>query len=392
MFSASSAIAHRADNYTAPILNHIVFLTMGIALAWAIHFIPYKIIRILGFLGLITSLILLLYMLLPGRGVTLNHATRWVEIMGIRFQPSEIAKLSIVIVVADFLTRIKENDPASEKKWFRYIMATVGIFCSIIFINNVSTAILIFAIVFLMMLISRISLKRLGIISLVGLLVILGGYGTGKAMQNLPADSGIRNIPAFNRIPTMTARIDRFFVADENRFTLNDENRQANNAIIAIARGGGGIFGVWFGNSVQRDYLTFAYSDFIYAIAVEEGGLALGVFLILLYLILVFRAGKIAMKCNAVFPALLVIGLSLMIAVQAFISMAVTVGIGPVTGQPLPLISHGGTAIVITSVYFGIILGVTKQLKENQQAQAEGTIEDIPAVELESLELKNTTI
>jgi cell division protein FtsW len=328
-------------------------------------------------------------------GVTINGATRWVDIFGIRFQPSEIAKLSLIIVVADFMSRIKDNDPVSEKTWFRYIMITTGVFCLIIFKDNISTAILIFGVVFIMMFIGRISLKRLGIIALVGLIVCASGYGIGKAMLQLPSDSGVRSVAAFNRIPTMTARIDRFFAGEEDvnkfRFHPDGSDFQPKNALIAIARGGG-VTGVGIGNSIQRDYLPYAYSDFIYAIALEEGGLILGIFLILLYIILLFRAGQIATKCNAVFPALLVFGLSLMIVTQAFISMAVVVGLGPVTGQPLPLISHGGTSIVITSIYFGIILGITKQIKESQQEQAEGTVVEIPVVELEEMNLENSEI
>ena len=381
MFSASSVEAYKAANYSAPMLKHAGYLAFGILLAYGIHFIPYQIIRVLAYLGLIAAFVLLI--LTPFIGIRINEATRWIDLFGIvRFQPSEIAKLSLIIAVAAFMSRIKDNDPESEKTWFRRIMIISGGICLLIFIDNASTAILLFGVVFTMMFIGRISPKRLGIIALTGLLVCASVYGIGKI------NTSIFGSAMQNRTVTFANRIDRFFVGDDNaeKFVMNDTNRQIQNSKIAIARGGATPFGVGVGRSIQRDYLPLAFSDFIYAIVVEEGGLIIGILLILLYLILLFRAGRIATKCNAVFPALLVFGLSLMIVMQAFVSMAVAAGLGPVTGQPLPLISKGGTSIVITSIYFGIILGITKQIKENQQKQAEGTMEEIPVVDVEEIE------
>jgi len=378
MYSASSTLAYKALSYSKPMLQHAGYLALGILLAYGIHFIPYRYIRALAYLGLFAAVVFLVLMLLGVIGITVNDSTRWVEILGIRFQPSEIAKLSLIIVVADFMSRIKDNDPSSEKTWFRRIMIISGGICLLIFSDNASTAILLFGVVFIMMFIGRMSFKRLGIIALTALLVCASVYGVGKA------NTSIFGSALQNRTATFANRIDRFFVGDDNteKFVMNDTNRQIQNSKIAIARGGATPFGVGIGRSIQRDYLPLAFSDFIYAIVVEEGGLFIGISLILLYLILLFRAGQIATKCNAVFPALLVFGLSLMIVTQAFVSMAVTAGLGPVTGQPLPLISKGGTSIVITSVYFGIILGITKQLKENQQKQTE----EIPVVEVEAIE------
>ena len=376
MFSASSTAASRMANHSAPMLRHAGFLAAGIILAYGIHFIPYVYIRILGFIGLVIALILLLYMQLPGAGVTINGATRWVDVMGIRFQPSEIAKLSIVIAAASFMSWIKDGDPASEKKWFIRIMVVTGVFCAIIFIDNISTAILIFCVVFAMMFVGRISFRRLGIVALVVVGLGAAGYGIGKMFPN--TNSGF-----LNRVPTMVSRIDSFFIGGDNasRFVINDATRQYSHAMIAVSRGG--IFPSGPGSSIQRDYLPLASSDFIFAIILEEYGLIIGGGLfILLYLILLFRAGQIAAKCSSVFPALLVIGLSLMIVTQALVSMAVAVGLGPVTGQPLPLISHGGTSVVITSIYFGIILGITKQIKESRQAKAEGTVVEVSVEEL----------
>ncbi len=192
---------------------------------------------------------------------------------------------------------------------------------------------------------------------------------------------------AFDRAYTWKARIERFVDGkgdDTQKYVINDENRQMMHGKMAIARGG--VVGVFPGNSIERDYLPQAYSDFIYSIIVEEMGLFGGIFVILLYLILLFRAGMIATKCESVFPALLVTGLSLMIVLQAFISMSVATSLGPVTGQPLPLISRGGTSIIITCLYFGIILGVTRQLRLGETGSASAATEnEIPTVELDEV-------
>jgi len=192
----------------------------------------------------------------------------------------------------------------------------------------------------------------------------------------------------FKRAYTWVARIERHSDKEGkgSKYVINDKNRQEKYGQIAIARGG--IFGVMPGNSVERDYLPQAYSDFIYSIIVEEMGLFGGFLVILLYLILLFRAGKIATNCSSVFPAVLVIGLSLMIVIQTFINMSVATSLIPVTGQPLPLISRGGTSILITCIYFGIILGITRQIISEQLPVEENfvqTEEPLPVVELESL-------
>jgi cell division protein FtsW len=211
-----------------------------------------------------------------------------------------------------------------------------------------------------MMFIGRISFKYL--ISLAGIMLIafVIGYGTVKTIPE-------KSMPhMFKRAYTWVARIERHSDKEgkNNKYVINDKNRQEKYGQIAIARGG--LFGVMPGNSVERDYLPQAYSDFIYSIIVEEMGLIGGFFVILLYLILLFRAGKIATNCSSVFPAVLVIGLSLMIVIQTFINMSVATSLIPVTGQPLPLISRGGTSILITCIYFGIILGITRQIKSEQ--------------------------
>ncbi len=379
MYSASSTLAYKAADYYAPIMQHMGYLVLGVVAAFVVHLIPLGVIRLLGYVGLAASVVLLL-MLQLGWGVEENEAVRWMSIFGFRFQPSEIAKLSLILVVADMMARIKDGDTDSERLWFRRILVSSVVVCGLILIDNFSTGGILFSVVFAMMLIGRISWRRLAPIVVAGLLLVGCVYALGKA-----APEACNKVPVLDRFPTWTARIDRFVKGEDevDKFTINDKNLQEKRSLMAIA--GSAFIGKGIGNSVQRDYLPQAYSDFIYAIIIEEGGLIAGIFVIVLYMALLYRAGKIVLKCDTVYPAMLVIGLSLMIVLQAFVNMGVAVGLGPVTGQPLPLISRGGTSIVITSVYFGIILGVTKQIKEGRAAEAAPPPDDVPVVELDEL-------
>jgi len=367
MYSASSTLAFKATSHSAPMLRHVSFLLLGGIIAFLVHLLPYKVIRIFAYAGLIFSVITLL--IVPFFGVRENEAYRWLQIFGVQFQPSEFAKLSLIVFAADFISRIKDsvND---ENKYFRILLLISCLVCALILPENFSTAALLFAVVYLMMFIGRISLRKLAILALVLVSAAVFGYFTVKA---IPAEK----IPGFlDRASTWVNRIDRKLEKGdpELKYVMNDENLQVLHGKIAIARGG--ITGVMPGNSIQRDFLPQAYSDFIYAIIVEEIGLIGAVVVMLFYLILLYRAGRIATMSRSVFPAILVIGLSLMIVMQALVSMAVATSLGPVTGQPMPLISRGGTSILITSIYFGIMLGVTRQIKEDNLPKTEVLIEE----------------
>ena len=380
MYSASSTLAYKAANHTAPLVRHVGFLAGGALIAFVVHLIPYRFIRIFSYLGLFLSAILLVYVLF--RGHSENDAARWLVIGGVQFQPSELAKLSVIIVAADLISRIKDSR-AEEWIYFRNTIIMLIAICGLILLENFSTAFILFMVVFIMMFIGRISFKYLG--SLAGILLISGllGYGAIKAIPR----SAMPHM--FDRAYTWIGRIERHFDKKEaatNKYVITDENRQVQYGKIAIARGG--VFGVMPGNSVERDYLPQAYSDFIYSIIVEEMGLLGGIFVIILYLILLFRAGRIATTCSSVFPALLVIGLSLMIVIQTFVNMSVASSLIPVTGQPLPLISRGGTSILITCIYFGIIFGITRQIKEEQGESVKTTEqseEELPVMEIDNI-------
>lgn len=380
MYSASSTLAYKAINHTAPMLRHVVFLSFGALIVFLIHLVPYKFIRFFAYVSLAFSVLTLVLVFFIGKSE--NDATRWLEIGGLQFQPSELGKLSLIIIAADFIARIKDS-AANEKKYFRLLLVLTALVCFLILLENFSTAALLFGVVYIMMFIGKISGKKLLLLMAVLVGVAIMGYSLVKVIPD-------EKLPDFlDRAPTWVNRIDRFFVEDENpedRYVINDENLQVQHGRIAIARGG--ITGVFPGNSVQRDFLPQAYSDFIYAIIVEEMGLIGGILVILLYMILLFRAGRIATMSKTVFPAILVIGLSLMIVLQAFVSMAVATSLGPVTGQPLPMISRGGTSILITSIYFGIIFGITRQIKAESDLKSEEmkvVIEDDDDTETEEL-------
>ncbi|MEI8086834.1 MAG: FtsW/RodA/SpoVE family cell cycle protein [Paludibacter sp.] len=379
MYSASSTLAYKATNHTAPMLRHVGFLAGGALIAFGVHLVPYKYIRLMAYLGLGLSVLMLIWV--QFKGVSENDASRWLVIFGVQFQPSELAKLSVIIVAADFISRIKV--PADEGIYFRNTLILLALICPLILLENFSTAFILFVVVFIMMFIGEISLKRLGLLAITLVAALLLGF---TAIKTIPKE----NMPkVFDRAYTWVGRIDRFKTEKKDKtakYSITDDNRQVQHGRIAIARGG--VFGVMPGNSVERDFLPQAYSDFIYAIIVEEMGLIGGIFVMVLYLILLFRAGKIATKCTSVFPAIVVIGLSLMIVIQTFINMSVASSLIPVTGQPLPLISRGGTSILITCIYFGIIFGITRQIKEEQAEEEEITenvVEELPVVALESL-------
>lgn len=380
MYSASSTLAFKAANYTAPVLQHVSFLALGAFIAFLVHFVPYKYVRLLSYLGLVVSFVLLIYVLIKGESA--NEASRWVRIMGIQFQPSEIAKLSLVIVVADLISRVRAN-PAEEKKYFTRILVVSGIIIGLILLENFSTAAILGLVVFAMMFIGQISWKRLGILtaSLVGALLL--GVLLIKVIPQEKMPS------MFDRAYTWEKRIERSMNDNgADKYVINDENLQVQHGRIAVARGK--VFGVFPGNSVQRNYLPHAYDDFIFAIILEEMGLIGGLFVMFLYMVLLFRTGQIATYCKTSFPALLVTGLGLIITLQAAVNMFVGSGFGLVTGQPLPLISRGGTSILVTCVYFGIILGVIREIKAENEAnnfQQAPEVEDLQAEEIEISEI-----
>jgi len=357
LYSASSSLAFRASNHAAPLLRHTMFLVLGAALVAGVHMINYKVMNKVAYIILGISVLALLYAIF--KGVSANDAKRWIGVGGFQFQPSEFAKLSLLVVVADLIAKGKTAEQLNKS--FKIIVAITLVICGLICLENLSTAFILFGVVFLMMIIGRVPFKKLGML-LGGILLFVVLFAA--SMHIVPQEHRWKG---FNRYYTWESRISHFMGQKQNKdkYIITDENYQVMHGQIAIARGG--LIGVFPGNSLERNYLPQAYADYIYAIVVEELGLAGGLFVMALYLFLLFRAGQIAWRCNDPYPSLLVIGLTLMIVIQALVSMGVTVHLGPVTGQPLPIISRGGTSILVTSIYFGIILSVTRYFKKGKQ-------------------------
>ena len=294
----------------------------------------------------------------------------------VQIQPSEIAKRAVVLLVSVLLAK-QRDDEGAKPKIFKYILLFTVPVCVLILVENFSTAILLFGVVFLMMYIGRIAARKL--LSIVGIVVLLAGFAVGtiflaskiderqmqrsevveSAQASLTPEKK-KGIPFLHRFGTWKNRITNFFDKEEvtpAEFDM-DKNAQVAHARIAIATSN--LVGKMPGNSVQRDFLSQAFSDFIYAIIIEEMGLIGGGFVVILYILLLIRAGRIANKCDRSFPVFLVLGIALLLVSQALLNMAVAVGMFPVTGQPLPLISKGGTSIWVNCAYIGMILSVSR--------------------------------
>jgi cell division protein FtsW len=281
---------------------------------------------------------------------------------------------------AFILSRTQTDEGASPNamKWILWMTVAV---CGLIAPENLSTAALLFGVVIVMMYVGRVPWSQLGkLLGTIGVIILLFG-----SLLLLPYKT-LDSLPGLNRLTTWKARIERFFESSDPvpaaQFKITDENFQETHATMAIASSN--VIGRGPGNSVERDYLPQAYSDFIFAIIIEELGLAGGAFVVLLYVILLVRAAKIAQKCRNYFPAFLVMGCALMLVAQAMLNMMVAVGLFPVTGQPLPLISRGGTSTIINCGYIGMILSVsyyTEKMSQNDQAMVdENAEEDIPEI------------
>ena len=351
VFSATSTIVYRQQNHWGPILRHATFLLGGIGVILFIHNVPYRYFSSLIFV-LLGSIVLLL--LTPYLGTTINGAERWISIMGITIQPSEIAKISLMGTVAFLLSKQNKMNEHTLFKWMIGLMTAV---CLIIAMDNLSTAMLLFIVCFVLMYIGNVKLMRLLKVALIGIGALVFAVLILKIIPTTWTESG-----PLSRASTWQARIDRFGNSPDkdeaSYYQITDDNYQVAHSKIAIANGG--VFGKFPGNSKERDFLPQAYSDFIYSIILEELGLVGGIFVLLLYIIILWRSGIIARKTEKLFPKYLIIGSALMLSMQAFVNMAVAVHLIPVTGQPLPLISRGGTSTLITCAYFGIILSADR--------------------------------
>ncbi len=347
VYSSTGSLAYRyqGGNTAYYFIKQLSFLGAGLAVIFLVHLIPYKVYSPLAPLLLYIAIPLLLVTLLFGTNI--NQAARWLEIpgLGVTIQTSDFAKLALVLYVARLLS-LRQNDIKDLKKTFIPLVIPIAIVCLLILPANFSTAVMLGLVCWIMLFIGRISLRHL--IGFSGLGVLLIGLFVFIALQT----------NSISRVQTWKNRIENFSSGESG------ENYQAQQSKIAIATGG--VVGKGPGNSTQRNMLPHPYSDFIYAIIIEEYGLIGGGFVLFFYMVLLFRAGIIIKKARRTFPAFLAMGLTLLLVFQAMVNMAVAVNLIPVTGQPLPLVSMGGTSLLFTSASFGILLSISRSQNKEE--------------------------
>ena len=384
VFSASSTLTYKSQDYLGPIIGHSWKMLVGVGMAILILNVPCRYFKLMTPGLLLISAIMLIWVLAFGEKT--NDAGRWISLLGLKFQPSEIAKGTLVLVTAQILSAMQRENGA-DKRAFKYILIVVIPFCLLIGVENLSTAVLIFAVIFLMMFVGRVPLIQLGKLAAFGVIVVavfigsiymLGSLDQGEssetqteAIVNGEVKKETTKSPSFlHRFSTWKNRIDKKLNSKHVAPADYDLDKDAQVAHANIAIVGSNIIGKGPGKSVERDFLPQAVSDFIYVIIIEELGIIGAAFVAFLYIVLLYRAARIASRCENNFPAFLVMGLALMLVLQASFNMLVAVGIAPVTGQPLPLISRGGTSTIINCAYIGAMLSVSRSAKKRGEKMA----------------------
>ncbi len=375
VYSSTGLLAYRYNkgNTEIYLFKQVMFIALGIAIIYFAHRVNYTLYSRWSKILFLIAIPLLIYTLFFG--VRLNEGSRWIRlpIINLTFQTSDLAKLALFMYLGRLLSK-KQHVIKDFRKGFLPVIIPVGIVCILIAPANLSTALLVGSTSLLLMFIGRARIKHIlavvgtALIPVMFLVMIAYAYydkEEGK-MKELPAilDSG--------RIPTWVKRVQSFAFASKQ--VDKDENYQVNQAKIAIAKGG--IFGLGPGNSEQRNFLPHPYSDFIYAIIIEEYGLIGGAFILFIYLIFLFRSIRIFRKCPYAFGAFLALGLSFTLVIQALINMAVTVNLFPVTGVTLPLVSMGGSSFLFTCLAIGIILSVARNVEQLEGSAEPQTINE----------------
>jgi len=353
VYSSTGTLAYRyqSGNTEYYLLKHFAIILLGWGMMYAIHKVPFtyfsRVAQVLMWIAIPLLAITLI------AGTSRNEASRWLTlpIINISFQTSDLAKLALIAYLARQLSK-RQNDMADFKEGFLHLVWPILLICALILPANFSTSAVLFTSSLVVLYIGRVKFKYIagliGSIMLAGTFVILLSYA-------VPIE---KVLPRFG---TWKARVETYFTKEKTPQQA-DANYQTEQAKIAIANGG--ITGVGPGNSSQRNFIPHPYSDFIYAIIIEEWGLIGGMGILFLYLILLFRGMRIVHKGTNTFGTLLAFGCCFSLIFQAFINMAVAVNLFPVTGQPLPLVSMGGTSIWFTSIAIGMILSVSRTVQE----------------------------
>jgi len=359
VYSSSVGVAYSSHhgNTFYFLRTQFIMLMLGLLIIIVTHWIPYIKYMQFATIGLGVAIILLVITLFAG--VSINQATRWLEIpgIGLRLQTSDLAKVALVIYLARGLT-VYQNELRNFSVVTTKLVAPVAVVCMLIMSENLSTAVMIFMISMIILFIGRVPVRFL-----------LAYAGLGLAAVVLFASLLLLFKKDDNRVQVWKNRVETFFSGEGSA----DDDYQANQAKIAISTGK--LFGKLPGKSTQRNMLPQSNSDFIFAIIVEEYGLFGAVILIMSYLALMFRGVQIARKCDYAFPALMVLGLTVMIVFQAFLNMLVAVGLFPVTGQTLPMISWGRTSVIVISFSLGAILSVSRVMNAREKSEKLSDIE-----------------
>ena len=366
--TGSLAYQHRSGNTFFYLFRQLKFILLGVLIIFFVHLVPYRIFSRVSVFALYLAIPLLILTMIVG--TNLNEATRWLQIpgTGLTIQPSDFAKIALVMYVAKVLS-VNQNNVKDFKGVFGKISLAIIGTCILILPANFSTAAIVFVTAFSLMFVGRIPLRYLGLMVFTGVLALSIFVG------------GALLLDREGRIATWKNRI-------ENYVDGEGDNYQADQAKVAIVQGG--LFGKGPGNSTQRNLLPHPYSDFIYAIIIEEyGSLIGGILVIALYLWLFFRAGLIIRRSKSTYGAFLAFGLSMGLVLQAFVNMAVAVGLAPVTGQTLPLVSMGGSSIFFTSMATGMILSVSWGTREDASEKAR---EEAEKLEEQSEKLKEESV
>ena len=354
VFSAASRLTIRYSLW-GPLIGHAKFLLLSIFTALVVHNIPMEWFKKAAPYVYALFTALLIYGTLFGE--TKGDATRWISIAGHSIQPSEFARLGLLLIISKFIADWQEDNETAWNTLKKIIIVTLGV-CIPIVITNLSTTLIILSAVYMMLMLAKLPRKLMAKFTLVCMALAIAGATT---IMVSPAEK-VRGTP-FKRVETWQSRISKYMPfgeKQEEKKVDDGKDDQRKYANIAIASSGI-IFGKGPGNSEEREYLPEAYSDLIYAIIIEEWGLIIGcVGLLILYLTLLFHTGQIAKNCDDPFAAYLIMGAALLIGIQAMIHMSISTGLFPISGQPLPLISRGGSSLVVNSVYIGMILSVSR--------------------------------
>lgn len=355
VFSATSRQISESGSYWMPIVKHTIFLVAGIFIVWFMHNMKVAWIKRLTYAIYWAGLIGLIWAQIDPRS-QINDSARWIIIWGFTFQPMELAKMGLVMLVALIITEHQDEEGTDSKALGRIIMYTLPP-VAIILKENLSTAFIILLTLYMMMFIGRLPKgQMLKILGIAVTALVLGTTLIMSAPESWAKEGGFKQ-----KIITWKHRIVDAIKSEPvtaEEYVITNEQRAHANIAIASSN----ILGRGPGNSEARDFIPHAYSDFIYAIIIEELGLLGGFVVLMLYMTILYRCGKIAKRCDDPYPAYLIMGVGMIITMQAMLHMYISVG-DFVTGQPLPLISQGGTSVLINCVYVGIILSISRYAK-----------------------------